>query len=120
VERSHGRTSEAPPDERGGYRYVRPTATVSHLDSTQRRRPTAATPDRLPTGQRPGNTPFGLTARRVVGKHVAMIYLRVYPKQDNGKIVHELAVKDALVFSDLSAGAKPRAISKRMTSSAYS
>src|SRR5499427_4864273 len=33
--RSHGRTSEAPPDERGGYRYVRPTATASHLDSTQ-------------------------------------------------------------------------------------
>src|ERR1700726_1121475 len=32
--RSHGRTSEAPPDERGGYRYVRPTATASHLDST--------------------------------------------------------------------------------------
>src|SRR5215472_9433909 len=35
--RSHGRTSEAPPDERGGYRYVRPTATASHLDSTQPR-----------------------------------------------------------------------------------
>ena len=33
--RSHGRTSEAPPDERGGYRYVRPTATASHLDSTR-------------------------------------------------------------------------------------
>ena len=33
--RSHGRPSEAPPDERGGYRYVRPTATASHLDSTQ-------------------------------------------------------------------------------------
>src|SRR3954467_13402621 len=32
--RSHGRTSEAPPDERGGYRYVRPTATAPHLDST--------------------------------------------------------------------------------------
>src|SRR4029077_12630 len=32
--RSDGRTSEAPPDERGGYRYVRPTATASHLDST--------------------------------------------------------------------------------------
>src|SRR5262249_44359985 len=31
---SHGRTSEAPPDERGGYRYVRPTATAPHLDST--------------------------------------------------------------------------------------
>src|SRR5262245_30837798 len=36
--RSHGRTSEAPPDERGGYRYVRPTATASHLDSAQPRR----------------------------------------------------------------------------------
>src|SRR3954453_23858557 len=36
--RSHGRTSEAPPDERGGYRYVRPTATAPHLDSTQPRR----------------------------------------------------------------------------------
>src|SRR4051794_38325955 len=32
--RSHGRTSKAPPDERGGYRYVRPTATAPHLDST--------------------------------------------------------------------------------------
>ena len=27
-----------PPDERGGYRYVRPTATASHLDSTLPRR----------------------------------------------------------------------------------
>ena len=35
--RSHGRTSEAPPDERGGYRYVRPTATASHLNSTRSR-----------------------------------------------------------------------------------
>src|SRR3954454_10716843 len=44
--RSHGRTSEAPPDERGGYRYVRPTATAPHLDSTQRcrSRPGAARP----------------------------------------------------------------------------
>ena len=32
--RSQGRTSEAPPDERGGNRYVRPTATAPHLDST--------------------------------------------------------------------------------------
>src|SRR6266508_1807830 len=32
--RSHGRTSEAPPDERGGNRYVQPTATAPHLDST--------------------------------------------------------------------------------------
>src|SRR3974390_2145226 len=35
--RSHGRTSEAPPDERGGYRYVRPTVTAPHLDSTASR-----------------------------------------------------------------------------------
>src|SRR5207244_10140197 len=33
--RSQGRTSEAPPDERGGNRYVRPTATAPHLDSTE-------------------------------------------------------------------------------------
>jgi hypothetical protein len=32
--RSHGRTSEAPPNERGGNRYVRPTVTAPHLDST--------------------------------------------------------------------------------------
>ena len=32
--RSHGRTTKAPSDERGGNRYVRPTATAPHLDST--------------------------------------------------------------------------------------
>jgi len=32
--RSHGRTTKAPPDERGGNRYVRPAATAPHLDST--------------------------------------------------------------------------------------
>src|SRR3954447_23754139 len=37
--RSHGRTSKAPPDERGGYRYARPTATAPHLDSTHPRHP---------------------------------------------------------------------------------
>ena len=30
--RSHGRNTKAPPDERGGNRYVRPTATASHSD----------------------------------------------------------------------------------------
>src|SRR5271165_393175 len=33
--RGHGRASKAPPDERGGNRYVRPTATAPHLDSTE-------------------------------------------------------------------------------------
>ena len=34
--RSHGRTTKAPPDERGGNRYVRPTETAPHPDSTNR------------------------------------------------------------------------------------
>src|ERR1035441_9602053 len=33
--RSHGETIEAPPDERGGNRYVLPNATAPHLDSTR-------------------------------------------------------------------------------------
>src|SRR5262250_3534397 len=32
--RGHGRTTKAPPDERGGNRYVRPKETAPHLDST--------------------------------------------------------------------------------------
>src|ERR1700747_695923 len=32
--RSHGYTTKAPPDERGGNRYVQPKTTASHLDST--------------------------------------------------------------------------------------
>ena len=40
--RSHGRTTKAPPDERGGNRYVRPTATAPHLDSTIRVAPTSS------------------------------------------------------------------------------
>src|ERR1700730_19257286 len=35
--RSHGRTTRAPPDERGGNSYVQPTATAPHLDSTPMR-----------------------------------------------------------------------------------
>src|SRR5229473_6149609 len=34
--RSHGGTIEAPPDERGGNRYVLPNATAPHLESTIR------------------------------------------------------------------------------------
>ena len=33
--RSHGGTIEAPPDERGGNRYVLPNATAPHLNSTK-------------------------------------------------------------------------------------
>src|ERR1700692_1520726 len=32
--RSHGGTTKAPPNERGGNRYVLPNATAPHLDST--------------------------------------------------------------------------------------
>src|ERR1700737_1395626 len=35
--RSHGGTTKAPPDERGGNRYVLPKATAPHLDSTKLR-----------------------------------------------------------------------------------
>src|ERR1700732_78599 len=35
--RSHGKPSEAPPNERGGNRYVLPNATAPHLDSTHSR-----------------------------------------------------------------------------------
>src|SRR5260221_14658533 len=34
--RSHGRTAKVPQDERGGNRYVRPTTTAPHLDSTKK------------------------------------------------------------------------------------
>src|SRR5436190_13790268 len=36
--RSHGGTTKAPSDERGGNRYVLPNATAPHLDSTKLRR----------------------------------------------------------------------------------
>jgi hypothetical protein len=36
--RSHGETIEAPPNERGGNRYVLPNATAPHLDSTHMRK----------------------------------------------------------------------------------
>jgi hypothetical protein len=41
--RSHGYTTKAPPDERGGNRYVQPKATAPHLDSTNRYRVERAT-----------------------------------------------------------------------------
>src|ERR1700682_2782150 len=44
--RSHGETTKAPPDERGGNRYVLPNATAPHLDST--RLGSRATQSRLP------------------------------------------------------------------------
>src|SRR5665647_1338391 len=37
--RSHGGTIEAPPNERGGNRYVLPNATAPHLDSTKTGKP---------------------------------------------------------------------------------
>src|SRR5258707_13417722 len=49
--RSRGRTTKAPPDERGGNRYGRPTATAPHLDSTMDRdrgEPRGSTPPTPP------------------------------------------------------------------------
>jgi hypothetical protein len=42
--RSHGYTAKAPPDERGGNRYVQPKATAPHLDSTTGCLPAAVAP----------------------------------------------------------------------------
>src|ERR1700736_6215639 len=63
--RSHGRTSEAPPDERGGYRYVRPTATASHLDSTRSRHRANTDADRRSTQLDPLDFAFGESRLRV-------------------------------------------------------
>src|SRR5215472_1970371 len=50
--RSHGYTTKAPPDERGGNRYVQPKATASHSDST-----------RLGLRQHPCDCPIGPAER---------------------------------------------------------
>src|SRR6202040_3383885 len=42
--RSHGATTKAPPDERGGNGYVLPNATAPHLDSTNQNKPTLLDP----------------------------------------------------------------------------
>src|ERR1035438_6907662 len=46
--RSHGGTIEAPPDERGGNRYVLPNVTAPHLDSTNLDRIGLSPPSLLP------------------------------------------------------------------------
>ena len=50
--RSHGGTIEAPPDERGGNRYVLPNATAPHLDSTKNGSVDASRSLRLPPYKR--------------------------------------------------------------------
>src|SRR5271163_2199736 len=69
--RGHGRTSEAPPDERGGNRYVQPTATAPHLDSTTGQEALPSPGDTLstavsgPTDERGGATPSARAAGHV-------------------------------------------------------
>ena len=41
--RSYGSVTRAPPDERGGNGYAKPTATAPHLDSTGHGNPSGAT-----------------------------------------------------------------------------
>jgi hypothetical protein len=68
--RSHGRATKAPPDERGGNRHARPTATAPHPDSTS---PTpmlersANGPGKIVSGTR-SKLPAGLSGRRAVEK----------------------------------------------------
>jgi hypothetical protein len=59
--RSHGETIEAPPDERGGNRYVLPNATAPHLDSTKSavltvRNPVPVYPEERTSSDRPGRS----------------------------------------------------------------
>jgi len=63
--RSHGRANEAPPNERGGNRYVRPTATAPHLDSTLCGREQSPYLCRLRGWQQPGDHPFALSVTRI-------------------------------------------------------
>ena len=72
--RSQGRTSEAPTDERGGNRYVRPTATAPHSASTESR-PT----DRLAVYVSTTNS--GCAAPRAVSK-IVPYGVRFRPSRD--------------------------------------
>src|SRR6266702_544276 len=79
--RSHGRTTKAPPNERGGNRYVRPTATAPHSDSTKKR---SLTHGGGMYGYGPQADPsLQLTVREIDGP------------------VHEQALKNALPACDL-------------------
>src|SRR5258707_7924301 len=61
--RSHGRTSKAPPNERGGNRYVRPTATAPHSDSTNNGPAGREAPLPVCPGQRTFSVPIGMSQR---------------------------------------------------------
>lgn len=64
--RSHGGTIEAPPDERGGNRYVPPNATASHLDSNESMSPRSAprrSSQALPRSTRPASSPRAMKSR---------------------------------------------------------
>src|SRR5437016_1580110 len=81
--RSQGRTSKAPPDERGGNRYVRPTATAPHSDSTHfSPLPLRAMSDRLGVG-------CGLSTRDIRGSQRLSKLLDFRP---------EIAVANILIY----------------------
>src|SRR6185436_13193725 len=61
--RSHGRTTKAPSDERGGNRYVQPTATAPHLDSTITYKLAMDDPSRIAKSKAAGAL-FGLTPKK--------------------------------------------------------
>src|SRR5262249_55002353 len=65
--RSHGRASEAPPNERGGNRYVRPTANAPHSDPTPSGPSVRVLSVRFhPLELERGFTPLGVSGRREV------------------------------------------------------
>ena len=61
--RSHGGTIEAPPDERGGNRYVLPNATAPHLNSTKLRSLSAQLGSPLCPQQRTSSGPVAMSEK---------------------------------------------------------
>jgi hypothetical protein len=119
--RSHGGTIEAPPDERGGNRYVLPNATAPHLDSTRLRRHPLFVPGPVSaakrtsrvavgtsekcqqhqSGQRLLHISFGLGSRRPVagGRHVPRPDLLAAPSVWNSGRRHRRSAKANLKFT---------------------
>ena len=64
--RSYGGTTKAPPDERGGNRYVLPNATAPHLDSTMNR-PNVSFAE----------SPFSPPQRTGIGREDAVVQARI-------------------------------------------
>src|SRR5260370_42672181 len=88
--RSHGGTTKAPPDERGGNRYVLPNATAPHLDSTvcheRRLSTTARNCTRNEGGPfEVGNQVLISSHRKLLSSKAMVVSVAETPGQDSGR-----------------------------------